>query len=449
VIRAFVAIALVSVPAVLFAQGPRDFARGVEIRTDGPGSIFRVVLPEDVYATVTRPDLSDLRVLNAAGDRVPHTLRQAPVPPSATVAPIDVHVFPLFEQAAAGSPLTQVVIGDGGAVLEVRRDRGRSQDVSAYLVDASGVDTAIDRMSLGIDGSGTTSFLARIDVQRSEDLSRWQTVVSGAAIARMQHTGYLLVQSEIELPPVRSRYFRISWPKQLSAVTLKSVALRSVAAAPVAEIRWMTTPGQTSADSSGAALYDTGARFPIEQVDMEFADATDAASVTVRSRPDPSADWRVRHVGLFYSLTEPETKLKSSPARVQRTTDRYWRIETSREGGWRQDRLPRLRLGWRPHELLFLAQGAGPYTLAYGSARVGPTDAPVDALLASLDRDEQLNRTRVATLGDVRDLGGAEALTPVRPWRRVLLWAVLIGAVLVLAVLALRIFRDPAPAQSS
>ena len=103
--RAVVLIALVSAPAVLFAQGLRDFARGVEIRTDGPGSIFRVVLPDDVYATVTRPDLSDLRVLNAAGDRVPHTLRQAPLPPATTVSPVDVHVFPLFDAGGRWKPV--------------------------------------------------------------------------------------------------------------------------------------------------------------------------------------------------------------------------------------------------------------------------------------------------------------------------------------------------------
>jgi hypothetical protein len=443
-IRRAVVLALVCAPAVLIAQGLNDFARGVEIRTDGPGSIFRVVLPEDVYRTVTRPDLSDLRVLNAASDRVPHTLREAPLLPATTVAPIDVHVFPLFQLPAARGPLTQVVIGDGGAVLEVRRDGGKSQDVSAYLLDASGVDTPIDGISLGIDAPDKASFLARLDVQRSDDLSGWQTVVSGAAIARMEHTGYLLVQSEIELPSVRARYFRITWPKELSAVNLKAVRLRPVTITPAAEVRWTTISGQRASDSGGAVTYDSGARFPIEQIDIELADPTDAASITVKSRPDPSVDWRVLHVGLFYSLTEPEAKLRNSPAHIARTTNRYWMVETTRDGGWKQGRLPRLKVGWRPHELLFLAQGVGPYTLAYGSARVGPTDAPVDAVLASLDRDEQSSRTRPATLGAVRDLGGAEALRPVPPWRRLVLWAVLISAVLVLAVLALRAFRETA-----
>jgi hypothetical protein len=285
--------------------------------------------------------------------------------------------------------------------------------------------------------------LTRVEIQGSDDLSHWRTIVSAAAIARMQHGAYMLTQSDIELPPIRSRYLRISWPKELAAVTLRSVRVRPLSARPVAEIRWATFAGQKVSDSAGAAAYDTRARLPIEQVDLEFADPTDAASVTVRSRPDTSSEWRPLHTGLFYSLTESAARVRSSPAHIARTTDRYWIVETSREGGWRQDRLPRLKLGWHPHELLFLAQGAGPYTLVYGSARVGPSDAPVDAVLASLGRTDGTDRTRVATLGAARDVGGAEALRPVPPWRRFILWAVLIGAVLALGGLALRVFRDP------
>jgi hypothetical protein len=82
----------------------------------------------------------------------------------------------------------------------------------------------------------------------------------------------------------------------------------------MAEIRWTTIPGQRSSDESGAAVYDIRARFPVEQVDLEFVDPTDAATVTVKSRPDPSSDWRVRHSGVFYSLAGPGTRLGSSPA---------------------------------------------------------------------------------------------------------------------------------------
>jgi hypothetical protein len=66
----------------------------------------------------------------------------------------------------------------------------------------------------------------------------------------------------------------------------------------------------------------------------------------------------------------------------------------------------------------------------------------VDTLLANLTQAERDSQVRIATLGEARTLAGADALTPELPWRRIVLWAVLIAAVAVLAVIALRVFRD-------
>jgi hypothetical protein len=225
-------------------------------------------------------------------------------------------------------------------------------------------------------------------------------------------------------------------------MTLGSVRVRPQGAIPTVETRWTTLAGQAASSPPGAAAYDTGARLPVGQIDLEFVDANDAASVTLRSRPDSSSDWRTRHSGLFYTLADADRAIRSVPARIARTTDRHWIVETSRDGGWKTDRLPRLRLGWHPHELLFLAQGDGPYTLAYGSARAGATDAPVDAVLASLGAMSSTDRVRSARLGAARDLAGTAALTPGPPWRRLILWTVLIAAVLALAALALGMWRD-------
>jgi Protein of unknown function (DUF3999) len=181
----------------------------------------------------------------------------------------------------------------------------------------------------------------------------------------------------------------------------------------------------------------------VERVDLEFADPTDAAHVTVRSRPDLSAEWRTRHAGLFYSLAEANNRITSSPARIGRAEDRYWAVETTRDGGWRPGLAPRLKLGWYPHELLFLAQGDGPFTLAYGSARVRAADAAVEGVLTRLD-EESRSRIRNATLAVPHDLGGSAALDAALPWRQVFLWVFLVGAVLALGVFALRLFRTPA-----
>jgi hypothetical protein len=94
---------------------------------------------------------------------------------------------------------------------------------------------------------------------------------------------------------------------------------------------------------------------------------------------------------------------------------------------------------------VFLAEGAAPYTLAVGSARVQRAAYPVDVALASLRA--QLGRNwqpPLATLGAERESAGAAAFqTPALPvpWRRWLLWVVLLLGAVVVGGFALSLLR--------
>ena len=93
---------------------------------------MRVVLPDEVYLTATRSDLSDLRVFNRSDEAVPHTLRQAPLPQAADAQPVNVPLFPMYQVPTPGNALTQVRISPGGAVLEVRNGPAAGRAVVAY-----------------------------------------------------------------------------------------------------------------------------------------------------------------------------------------------------------------------------------------------------------------------------------------------------------------------------
>jgi hypothetical protein len=166
--------------------------------------------------------------------------------------------------------------------------------------------------------------------------------------------------------------------------------------------------------------------------------------VAVLTRRTPSGEWIFRHAGLFYALQEVSGALRSAPAQIGTDTDRYWSIRKNGSGSWATGRAPRLKTGWHPHELVFIAKGSPPYLLAYGSARVPAADAPVGALLASLDEADRSRQVREATVGPPRELGGAAARTPPLEIRRIVLWSVLALAVAVLAWIAVRTFRDTA-----
>jgi hypothetical protein len=399
------------------------------------------MLPRDVYLVVTQPGLDDLRVFNASGTSVPTSIRQVAPPAPGKEELVSVPVFPLYTRAAAGlGTSAQVKIDGQGAVVEVSGNAASGKTLTSYLVDASALKEALDGIALDWQAPADAGFLGYVRVEGSDDLNRWRTLQPSAAIAQMRQGSFTILQRDIEWTGTRAKYLRVWWPVELRAATLVAARVRPQRSATPLEPRWEFLTPTPVPDSPGVASYDTGGRFPVERVDVEFADATDATSVTIRSRADLSDDLRVRYSGLFYSLAESDTRLTNTPAAVARTVDRYWSIETERDGGW-GGRPPRLKVGWYPQELLFVARGDGPYTLAYGSGRVGRDDTPIDAVLANLDEGSR-QRIREATLGAPYDLGGREVLAAPRSWRREVLWAVLIGAVLVLGLFALRLFRE-------
>lgn len=446
--RAIAALVLAAVPAVAVAQtGPGDFARAATIRVEPGGSIFRVMLPDDVYSTVTRADLADVRVFNSAGDALPHALRAAPPPARTDAEWRTVPTFAMTEMQSGTAAKTHVRVGTDGAVIEVTGDSATRRATTAYLVDATGLEGPTSAMALSWTSTPGATFLARVSVLGSDDLDHWKTLVQSSAVAQLQHDTSTLTQNEIDLPASgpRTRYLQITWPKELAAVVLTSVRLRPRPQTASPEVRWRTlTPER--ADARKGISYDTSGLFPVEYVQVEFVDPAEAAVVLVQSRPSPSSEWVRRHSGLFYSASDTRGAARNPSAHISRTSDRYWRIDTTDERAWKPGREPHLQVGWHPHELVFLAQGPPPYVLAYGSGRVGPASAPVDALLARLEEGSRTSQVAVATLDQPQTTGGIDALKPAPPVRRIALWAVLFAAVGILALLALRVFRNTDPA---
>ena len=115
-----------------------EFARGAQIQLSGRGPVIRLVLPEAVYTTVTRPDLADIRVFNRAGDAVPHALRHAPAPRAVVATLVGAAVLPAPPgESPDENLLTQVAVGPGGAIVEVRGGHvGDATTVVAYLLDS-------------------------------------------------------------------------------------------------------------------------------------------------------------------------------------------------------------------------------------------------------------------------------------------------------------------------
>ena len=109
---------------------------------------------------------------------------------------------------------------------------------------------------------------------------------------------------------------------------------------------------------------------------------------------------------------------------------------------------PGLRIEYFPDQLIFLAKGSGPYTLAYGSSRAEPSSFTTREIFAdfpaALREDLPLSSAR---LGPVVESGGETARIPPPPpvpskLPSILLWTILILGVVVLIYFVWKLSAD-------
>ena len=97
-----------------------------------------------------------------------------------------------------------------------------------------------------------------------------------------------------------------------------------------------------------------------------------------------------------------------------------------------------LRVGWLPHELVFMAQGDGPFTLAAGNPEVSPGPDLLAPMLAAGQAAAPMGRP---VLGGWRSLGGEDRLRPAPSFTKIVLWAVLGLGVALLGAMAWHLAR--------
>ena len=105
-----------------------------------------------------------------------------------------------------------------------------------------------------------------------------------------------------------------------------------------------------------------------------------------------------------------------------------------------------MRYAVRSTQVVFLARGAGPYTLALGNPTVKAANLPVATLIPDFrpERLEHLGQARVEDGTLVAPPSAALTPTPAGTnWKKIGLWAVLLLSVLFLAAMAFSLSRKP------
>jgi hypothetical protein len=427
---------------------PTDFAYGQPVIAAEPATAYRMALPLEFYRSSVRTDLGDVRVFNARGEVVPYSLQRPNLATLQSLPAVELRLFPLTGEKSASAAAIRVTIesGHGAVNVQAQSAPGR-QAITGYILDARGVDRPIAALTLDwpVDAA---EFAGRLRIEASDDLSSWNLVSSGAAIANLGTGPNRLIERRVEFAPAHAKYWRLTWADRSAPFALSGAQGEPAQDRVELARATLMLSAPVDAKAPGEFAFDTAARLPVDRVAIELPETNTVVQAEILSRDQPAHAWRDVARRGFYRLTNANSEIASGWVPIATNTDRYWLVRIDRTGAGIGSGAPRLTLGWVPHELIFLARGAGPFQLAYGSISASSGSVAVDSILPGLTAGGDASyRVKVvaATLGPEGSLGGeARRLPPPPPipWKLIALWSSLALGVVVLAFMALRLSRE-------
>ncbi len=446
-------------PARAAAEQSADFAFGLPLQTGGPSAFYQLELPRAVYEGVTRADLGDVRVFNGAGEVVPHALRPRVTVTRVAVRPVALTLFPIRTDAPEGVSGAELRLERHGdrTVVELRTPEGqavRGTMLAGYLADARALDVPIRAVVLR-PPARLGQLIARVTIEASDDLRRWDTLTSGAPVVRLSSGGRRLEQLRVEIPARKEKYLRLSWPARGPAVELDGLEVEPGEATIEAPRQWTQAVGAPAKDHPGEYELDLGGLFPVDRIRIALPQPNTVVALEILARSRPADPWRRVAGATAYRLTREGDELTSADVEIALSSERYWLVRVDQRGGGIGGGPLGIVAGWVPHRLVFAARGAGPFELVYGRLDARPAAFPIATLLPDYTGEEDLDlRARTAAApsaiaigaaqlaGPARKLGGEAALHGRLDWRRWVLWGSLVLGVLVLGAMAIRLGRQ-------
>jgi len=457
--RAILCALALGVAHVAFANTPGDYAYvfPIETHASADASAWRIELTPDVYRFVQDANLRDVEIFNADGKPVP--MARIAIEPAATSreerTPLDVLVPEVRDAAKTPDDLRVHIDRDAdGRVrsVAVGEGNGVNAPMRVWLVDSSKVDRAIETLTLTWR-EPASGLVARFAVDASDDLENWRDVATGTVLA-LEQGGAKLERRDIALGSVKAKYLRLRRLDDGVAIVGLGVEARSVERGRAAPSRvWIdASPAPTQGDANAAkgARYDyaLAAPLPVETARIELRNDNALAEIELlgRASDTTTAPWQSVARLTAFRLRQGDEPLRNGDIDLTAARRlRDFRIESATTIA----EAPKLSLAYRPDAFVFLAEGSGPFVLAAGSLGARRPDYPVEpalaSLRASLGKDWQ---PPLASLGASKASAGDAALRappPPLPWRRWLLWGVLVAGAALIAALSLSLLRGTKP----
>lgn len=441
-----VVLGLCTTLSVWAQETPADFTTQVPLAVSGSGPWYRLELPLAVQLAARQADLSDVRVFNATGEPQAYALSRQAAERTESRTVTDVKWFPLYATDSR-EKLPDVVMKSTaeGTLLQVRPSKDGKQVLRGWVLDASAIKAPLQQLTL--DWSREQDGFQRFSIEASDDLQQWQAWGEGQ-VARLSFADERVEQHDVSLPGQSARYLRLVWQGQ-AAPLLTSAKLTSASSSSLPQPLVWSQPLAGARLKAGEYSWQLPTGLNVERLRIELKQPNTLAPVILTGRRDSNQAWQPLSNGLLYRLAQNGQDLVQDELRLPGQVVNQLKLQVDERGGGLGVEAPALRFAVRATQLVFLARGEPPFTLALGNASVKAANLPLSTLIPdySAERLKGLGQARLA--GEIVLKSPAVAAVPEAgtDWKKFGLWAVLLLGVAALGGMAYSLLRKPPAAR--
>ena len=445
-------VAVVGLCAALAAsaqEGPADFTHRVPLSVSGNGPWYRLELPLAVQLNARQADLSDVRVFNGAGEPQAYALSRQSSQRTESRNVADVKWFPLYA-ADTQETLPGVVMKttSEGTLVEIKPSSAAKpgkQVLRGWVLDASAIKAPLQQLSL--DWSREQEGFQRFSIEASDDLQRWEPWGEGQ-VARLSFADERVEQHDVSLPGRPARYLRLVWKGQAAPLLTSAKLVSATRSSLPMPLVW-SQPVAGTRLKAGEYSWQLSTGLSVERLRIELKQPNTLAPVTLSGRSDAKQTWQPLSNGLLYRLTQNGQDVVQDELQLPGQVVTELKLQVDERGGGLGVDAPALGFAVRATQLVFLARGEPPFSLALGNASVKAANLPLSTLIPdySAERLDTLEQAKVAGEMTVVSPAVVAAVDDGPNWKKLGLWAVLLLGVAALGAMAYSLLRKPPAAR--
>ena len=445
---------IISVTCALFSLIGSSFADSTDTHSDragsyhfqasledGSSSLRSVQLTWPIVSNLLQKDLRDLQVYNADKQAVPFTIRSVAADKQVHQQIRKLNFFPMEDIEKLGILLKQEANEKGYKAVKLMQIGQRYLIIDNPKPDSDKRPLPLQQLTL--NWNALDHWLPKsLRVEASDDLTRWQPLAIEKLPYRMAENGVVLENHDLRFKQsTQKRFIRLSGSEDFEPV-LK--ALNDVSGHYYQShvnhqpLNWSAVALEAS-DTARQYRYDLPPSVSIKRWRLESLAPDNLYKGRLYTRSAQRAgqkepDWQLRQNFMQYSIRTEDGLVTSEASQVvNRKWSREWRIDLMQD--FTTDNLPKLELAWEPLELVFVAQGDGPFEIRYGSRS---NQANTRMNLAKLLAEATPEAVEIGTITQLSKVTESDEGAQYK----YLLWGLLAAAVLMLLYMAKGLFRE-------